>query len=206
MLVLRTRIRSIALLIALIAVLLAARVWPYDLAFVVFGLATGVILGRVMLSISFAVIRFVARIASTPPLEVQLDTCANPSSSPEPELTAAVPPKGGTAAIAGVAEPLWRTLPGCLIVLAWTCAGVSGPAWNVTANRLLARTVGGFTDACMDFFVKMFILSLTASVICLFCGLYMLNRPFFHRVEAAVLSAGLLGLHVVVFLLSTLVL
>jgi hypothetical protein len=205
-LVLRTRIRSIGLLIALLAVLLAARIWPYDLAFVVYALVAGVILGRVMLSVSFSATRFVARIASTTSLDVQLDRGSHSSSSPSKEPVFAFPPNGETGAFAGVAGPLWRSLPGRLIVLAWTCAEVSGPAWNVTVNRLLARTVGGHTDACMDFFVKMFILSLAASVFCLFSGLYMLNRPYFHRLEAAILSAGLVGLHVVVFLLSTLAL
>ena len=52
----------------------------------------------------------------------------------------------------------------------------------------------------------MLVIGLIACVLCLFGGLYCLARGFLERSESLALSLGLLGLHVVAFLLTSAIL
>ena len=103
-------------------------------------------------------------------------------------------------------EQLPRTAARLPIVLAWTCAATAGPILNIISNRLLQERLGTNSEVCGDFFPRMLVIGLIACVLCLFGGLYCLARGFLERSESLALSLGLLGLHVVAFLLTSAIL
>ena len=80
------------------------------------------------------------------------------------------------------------------------------PSPNLTANRLIAQTLGSHAEYCVSYFFCMVGVVLAGCSLVLFYGLYRVNLSFFSRLEAAVFSAGLFGFHVIAFLLSTLIL
>ncbi len=204
----RTRIRSLALVIALLAVPLAARSWRYDVAYLGFGAAAGLGFGYVMLSMSSAVTRAVGRLARGGFRETRTGGPSEETSSLQSEALPVdgVPKADGMIASRSCVEPPPRTAAGLVIVLAWTCAATAGPILNIVSNRLLYVVPGATAEACLGFFLRTLVIVHTACALCLFWGLYALARPFLERSESVAYSLGLLGLHVVAFLLTTTIL
>ena len=83
---------------------------------------------------------------------------------------------------------------------------ISAPALNTTLAWLYRTDPSRKTEDFLIFYIQAICVALVACAMCLFWGLYILNRRLFSPAQSAVLSAGLVGLHAAVFLLSTVVL